>query len=88
MSKVTLSRSSGLKTVGRATNMTTVELHPEFLSREGKRQFAVIPYEEFVQLQEWFEDARDLLDLELAIIENKDEPTYSLEEVRAELGIE
>jgi len=68
--------------------MTTVELHPEFLSREGKRQFAVIPYEEFVQLQEWFEDARDLLDLELAIIENKDEPTYSLEEVRAELGIE
>ena len=68
--------------------MSTVELHPEFLSREGKRQFAVIPYEEFVQLQEWFEDARDLLDLELAIIENKDEPTYSLEEVRAELGIE
>lgn len=68
--------------------MTTVELHPEFLSREGKRQFAVIPYEEFVQLQEWFEDARDLLDLELAIIENKDQPTYSLEEVRAELGIE
>ena len=68
--------------------MTTVELHPEFLSREGKRQFAVIPYEEFVQLQEWFEDARDLLDLELAIIENKDKPTYSLEEVRAELGIE
>ena len=68
--------------------MTTVELHPEFLSREGKRQFAVIPYEEFVRLQEWFEDARDLLDLELAIIENKDQPTYSLEEVRAELGIE
>ena len=68
--------------------MTTVELHPELLSREGKRQFAVIPYEEFVQLQEWFEDARDLLDLELAIIENKDKPTYSLEEVTAELGIE
>ena len=68
--------------------MTTVELHPELLSREGKRQFAVIPYEEFVQLQEWFEDARDQLDLELAIIENKDKPTYSLEEVRAELGIE
>lgn len=68
--------------------MTTIELHPEFLSTGGKRQFAVIPYEEFVRLQEWLEDSRDLHELELAIEENKDHPTYSLEEIRQELGLE
>ncbi|HQU91988.1 MAG TPA: hypothetical protein PLK77_06810 [Pyrinomonadaceae bacterium] len=68
--------------------MTTIELHPEFLSTGGKRQFAVIPYEEFVRLQEWLEDSRDLHELELAIEENKELPTYSLEEIKQELGLE
>ena len=33
-----------------------LELHPEFLSKDGKKEFAVIPYEEFLQLQEMLED--------------------------------
>jgi len=68
--------------------MTTVELHPEFLTANGKPQFAVLPYEEFVALQEWIEDTQDLYDLRLAREENRDEPSYTIEEVRKELGIE
>ena len=68
--------------------MTTVELHPEFLSTGGRKQFAVIPYDEFVRLQEWIEDTLDLHEIRLAREENKDQPTYSLEEVKRELGIE
>lgn len=68
--------------------MTTVELHPEFLSTGGRKQFAVIPYEEYVRLQEWIEDTLDLHELRLAREENKDQPTYSLEEVKEQLGIE
>jgi hypothetical protein len=40
-----------------------IQLHPEFLTRDGKREFAVLPYEEFVALQEILADTADLLDL-------------------------
>lgn len=68
--------------------MTTVELHPEFLSTGGRKQFAVIPYDEFVRLQEWIEDTLDLHEIRLARDENRDQPTYSLEEVKEQLGID
>ena len=29
-----------------------IEFHPEILTKDGKPQFAVLPYEEFVQVQE------------------------------------
>jgi hypothetical protein len=36
------------------------------LERDGKRQFAVLPYEEFLALQERLADAEDLLELRKA----------------------
>ena len=29
-----------------------IHLHPEFLTKNGKKEFAVLPYEEFVKLQD------------------------------------
>lgn len=29
-----------------------IELHPEFLTKNGQKQFAVLPYEEFLKIQE------------------------------------
>lgn len=29
-----------------------VTIHPKFLEQNGKKQFAVIPYEEFLKIQE------------------------------------
>ena len=43
-----------------------MRLHPEILVKNGKKQFAVLPYEEFVALQERLADAEDLLDLRKA----------------------
>lgn len=68
--------------------MTTIELHPEFLSEAGEKRFAVLPYKEFVALQEWIEDTEDLFALRLAREENKDQRFYSTEEVRKDLGID
>jgi len=59
-----------------------IELHPEFISKNGQKEFAVIPYEEFLRLQEILEDMEDLRDLRLAKEEDKDSPDYSLEEVK------
>lgn len=41
-------------------------LHPEILVKDGKKQFAVLPYEEFVSLKERLEDMEDLLQLRKA----------------------
>ncbi len=41
-------------------------LHPDILIKNGKKQFAVLPYEEFVALQERLADAEDLLELRRA----------------------
>ena len=59
-----------------------IELHPEFLTKDGKKEFAVIPYEEFLQLQQMLEDIEYLIDLRLAQEEDKDSPEFSLEEAK------
>ena len=70
---------------GKANKM--IELHPEFLTKDGKKEFAVIPYEEFLKLQEILEDIEDLRDLRLAVEEEKDSPSYSLDEVKEMLDL-
>ena len=59
-----------------------IDLHPEFLTKNGQKEFAVIPYEEFIKLQELLEDLQDLQDLREAKKEYKDQPNVPLEEVK------
>ncbi len=65
-----------------------IKLHPEFLTKDGKKEFAVIPYEEFVALQELLEDAADLLQLREARRDEGSAETKSLSEVRNLLGLD
>lgn len=62
-----------------------MELHPEFLTKDGKRQFAVLPYEEFLVLQELLDDMEDLMDLRAAKQDEIDRPTTSLADVKQSL---
>ncbi len=66
--------------------MSKPELHPEILSKNGRKEFAVLPYEEFVALQEWLADIEDLLDLRAAKDAEKDAPTLLISEVETRLG--
>ena len=43
-----------------------LKLHPEILGKNGQKQFAVLPYEEFLAVQERLADADDLLELRKA----------------------
>lgn len=65
--------------------MSRPELHPEILSKNGRKEFAVLPYEEFVALQEWLADIEDLLDLRATKEAERDAPTISLTEVESRL---
>jgi hypothetical protein len=57
------------------------------VTKDGNREFVVLPYHEFVQLQEVLQDAEDLMDLRVAKRESEEESSLSLEEARSELGL-
>ena len=64
-----------------------IEFHPEFLKKDGKNEFVVLPYDEFVTIQELLENAEDLLLLEQAKREDRGKPGVSLEEMMKRFGI-
>ncbi|HEX9735582.1 MAG TPA: type II toxin-antitoxin system Phd/YefM family antitoxin [Thermoanaerobaculia bacterium] len=64
-----------------------IELHPQILEKDGKKEFVVLPYDEFVQIEEELADYHDLQVLRTAKQEEAAAPTLSLSEVKAELGI-
>ncbi|MFV1975863.1 MAG: type II toxin-antitoxin system Phd/YefM family antitoxin [Candidatus Scalindua sp.] len=43
-----------------------ITLHPSILEQNGKKQFAVSPYEEFLKIQEELSDYEDLKELRQA----------------------
>lgn len=64
-----------------------IQLHPEFLTKDGKKEFAVLPYEEFVALQAVLADAADLIDLREAKVDEASAATVPLSEVKDRLGL-
>jgi len=64
-----------------------IELHPEFITKNGNKEFAVLPYEEFVKIQELLEDLEDLQDLRKAKTEEESSPSIPLREVKKMLNL-
>lgn len=59
-------------------------LTPQFLEKDGEKQFVVLPYEQFVELQEALEDIKALRAAKDA---ERDEPTVPLADVERDLGL-
>jgi len=74
-------------TVKRLEEISMIPLHPEFITKNGKKEFAVIPYEEFEALQELIADIEDLIDLRAAKEEDANQPSMPLAEVKRMLGL-
>lgn len=64
-----------------------IQLNPEFLKKNGKPEFVVLPYEEFLLLQELLADLEDLQDLRQSKMDEKDEPAVSLTEAKKILNL-
>jgi len=62
-------------------------LHAEILERNGKKQFAVLPYEEFIAMQERLSDMEDLMELRKAKRAEGRKATVPLTEVKRRLGM-
>lgn len=59
-----------------------ITLHPSILERDGKKTFAVLPYEEFQRIREELEDYEDLKDLRMAKAGEGAAPVVPLSAVR------
>lgn len=64
-----------------------MKLHPEILVKNGKKEFAVLPYEEFVAIQERLAGADDLLELRKAKRAVGKKRRQALAEVKRTLGL-
>jgi hypothetical protein len=49
-----------------ASEQSMVKIRPEILTKNGKKEFVILTYEEYVALQDRLADAEDLLDLRKA----------------------
>ena len=64
-----------------------IELHPNYLEKNGKKEFAILPYEEFMQMQDELVDYEDLRLLRDAKEIEADSPTVPFDDVKKELGL-
>jgi hypothetical protein len=64
-----------------------IQLNPEFLKKNGKPEFVVLPYEEFLLVQELLNDLEDLQDLRRAKMDEIDQPTVSLADAKKLLNL-
>ena len=61
--------------------------HPQIIEKNSKKEFVVLPYEEWVELQSVLEDAQDLIDLREAKRDESSSATVALRDVKRELDL-
>ena len=64
-----------------------IELHPQIVTKDGEKQYVLLPYDEFTAIQEALADIEDLNSLRAAKLEEHDAPSVPLEEVIKNLGL-
>jgi len=64
-----------------------IAVHPNILEKNGKKEFAVLPFEEFLQIQEELLDFEDLKDLREAKNKEQNVKGLSFSEAKKELKI-
>lgn len=62
------------------------KLHPRYLKKNGRKEFVVLPYLEFEEIEEMLQDAYDIRRLAEVRRKNVGKPTISLAEARKRLG--
>ena len=65
---------------------TTMSIHPQIIEKDGRKEFVVLPYEEFLQMQAEVEDYKDLRTLRDEKASAYAHPSRSLDEVLREIG--
>lgn len=62
-----------------------VTLHAQIIKKNGKKDYAVLPYDEFLKVQEELEDYDDLRSLREAKETEKDASTIGMDELKKKI---
>lgn len=62
-----------------------VTLHAQIIKKEGKKEYVVLPYEEYLKVQEELQDYEDLRCLREAKEAEKDAPTIGMDELKEKI---
>ncbi len=63
-----------------------MSIHPQIIEKNGKKEFVVLPYEDFLRVQEALEDYDDLRTLRDEKASAGAEPARSLDDVLKDIG--
>jgi PHD/YefM family antitoxin component YafN of YafNO toxin-antitoxin module len=61
-------------------------VHAQVIKKNGKKEYVVLPYEEFLRIQEELEDYQDLRCLREAKEKEKDAMTIGMVELKKKIG--
>ena len=64
------------------------EIQHQIIEKNGKKEFVVIPYEEFVRVRDELEEFEDLRQLREAKEQEKDAPFCTIEDAKKQLDME
>ena len=62
-------------------------LHPQIIEKEGKKEFVILPYEEYLQIQEELDDFYDLKELRAEKEKSQNEPAKRLDDIVKDLKL-
>ena len=65
-----------------------MNMKPQVIKKNGKKEFVILPYEEFVKIQEQLEDYDDLRTLREAKEKEGNAPVISLKDAKKKLNLE
>uniref|UniRef100_Q3AQ91 Antitoxin n=1 Tax=Chlorobium chlorochromatii (strain CaD3) TaxID=340177 RepID=Q3AQ91_CHLCH len=63
------------------TTRKAMYLNPQFIEKAGKKEFVVLPYEEYQAIEKMMEDYMDLIDVRETKAETQNQPSVPLDEV-------
>jgi hypothetical protein len=65
-----------------------MEINPQVIEKDGKKEFVILPYEDFLKIREELDNYDDLRILREAKEKEGDVPTISLKDAKNELHLE
>ena len=65
-----------------------MDLNPQIIEKDGKKEFVILSYEEFLKIQEELDNYEDLRILREAKDKEVDAPTISLKDAKKKLKLE
>jgi hypothetical protein len=63
-----------------------MSIHPQIIEKDGRKEFVVLPYDEFLQMQAEIEEYADLRTLREEKATAHGQPTRPLDDILKEIG--